>query len=129
MLDISPLSVISFANIFFHSVGCLFVLLMAGTGAVGSRDDDDGGAGIKMAIAEDTPEGEGAGPMAGETGGERGGAVRNTQVSALGAQGNSSTWTELGIWGTEQVWGQVVNSAPGISQISLQDLRSGKHLG
>ena len=26
MLDINPLSVISFANIFLHSVGCLFVL-------------------------------------------------------------------------------------------------------
>ena len=28
VLDINPLSVISFANIFSHSVGCLFVLLM-----------------------------------------------------------------------------------------------------
>ena len=28
MLDINPLLVISFANIFSHSVGCLFVLLM-----------------------------------------------------------------------------------------------------
>ena len=28
MLDINPLSVISFANIFSHSVGCLFILLM-----------------------------------------------------------------------------------------------------
>ena len=28
MLDIHHLSVISFANIFFHSVGCLFILLM-----------------------------------------------------------------------------------------------------
>ena len=28
MLDINPLSVISFANIFSHSVDCLFVLLM-----------------------------------------------------------------------------------------------------
>ena len=28
MLDINPLSVISFANIFSHSVGCLFVLWM-----------------------------------------------------------------------------------------------------
>ena len=27
-LDINPLSIISFANIFSHSVGCLFVLLM-----------------------------------------------------------------------------------------------------
>ena len=27
ILDINPLSVISFANIFFHSVGCPFVLL------------------------------------------------------------------------------------------------------
>ena len=26
-IDISPLSVVSFANIFSHSVGCLFVLL------------------------------------------------------------------------------------------------------
>ena len=28
MLHINPLSVISFANIFSHSVGCLFILLM-----------------------------------------------------------------------------------------------------
>ena len=28
VLDINPLLVISFANIFFHSVGCLFFLLM-----------------------------------------------------------------------------------------------------
>ena len=28
MLDINPLSVISFSNIFSHSVGCLFVLSM-----------------------------------------------------------------------------------------------------
>ena len=28
MLDIHHLSVISFANIFLHSVGCLFILLM-----------------------------------------------------------------------------------------------------
>ena len=28
MLDITHLSVISFANIFFDSVGCLFILLM-----------------------------------------------------------------------------------------------------
>ena len=28
MLDINPLSVISFANIFPHSAGCLFILLM-----------------------------------------------------------------------------------------------------
>ena len=28
VLDINPLSVASFANIFSHSVGCLFVLLM-----------------------------------------------------------------------------------------------------
>ena len=28
MLDINPLSVISFASIFSHSVGCLFILLM-----------------------------------------------------------------------------------------------------
>ena len=28
ILDISPLQVISFVNIFSHSVGCLFVLLM-----------------------------------------------------------------------------------------------------
>ena len=28
MLDINPLSIISFANIFLHSIGCLFVLLM-----------------------------------------------------------------------------------------------------
>ena len=27
MLDINPLSVMSFANIFSHSVGCLFVFL------------------------------------------------------------------------------------------------------
>ena len=26
MLDINPLSVISFANIFFHLIGCIFVL-------------------------------------------------------------------------------------------------------
>ena len=65
MLDMSPLSVISFANVFSHSAGCLFVLSMAGTGAVGSRDDDAGGAGIKMATAEGTQEGEGAGPVAG----------------------------------------------------------------
>ena len=50
-------------------------------------------------------------------GGEREGAVWNTQVSALGAWGNSSTWTELGIWGTEQVWEQVVNSAPDVSRV------------
>ena len=28
MLDINPLSVISFANMFSHSVGCLFILSM-----------------------------------------------------------------------------------------------------
>ena len=28
ILEINPLSVASFANIFFHSVGCLFILLM-----------------------------------------------------------------------------------------------------
>ena len=28
MLDINPLSILSFANIFSHSVGCLFVLLV-----------------------------------------------------------------------------------------------------
>ena len=28
ILDINPLSVVSFANIFSHSVGCLFVLLL-----------------------------------------------------------------------------------------------------
>ena len=28
MLDINPLSVISFANLFSHSVGCLFILSM-----------------------------------------------------------------------------------------------------
>ena len=28
ILDINPLSVISFANIFSHSVGCLFILFM-----------------------------------------------------------------------------------------------------
>ena len=28
MLDINPLSVVSFANIFSHPVGCLFILLM-----------------------------------------------------------------------------------------------------
>ena len=28
ILDINPLSVISFANVFSHSIGCLFVLLM-----------------------------------------------------------------------------------------------------
>uniref|UniRef100_A0A8C9BGC3 Uncharacterized protein n=1 Tax=Phocoena sinus TaxID=42100 RepID=A0A8C9BGC3_PHOSS len=28
MLDINPLPVISFANIFSHSVGCIFILLM-----------------------------------------------------------------------------------------------------
>ena len=28
MLDINPLLVISFANIFSHSAGCLFILLM-----------------------------------------------------------------------------------------------------
>ena len=28
MLDINPLLVISFANIFSHSVGCLFILSM-----------------------------------------------------------------------------------------------------
>ena len=28
MLDINPLSVISFANMFFQSVGCLFILSM-----------------------------------------------------------------------------------------------------
>ena len=28
MLDINPLSVISFVNIFSHSIGCLFILLM-----------------------------------------------------------------------------------------------------
>ena len=28
MLDINPLSVISFANISSHSIGCLFILLM-----------------------------------------------------------------------------------------------------
>ena len=28
MLEINPLSVASFANIFFHSEGCLFVLFM-----------------------------------------------------------------------------------------------------
>ena len=28
ILDINPLSIISFANIFSHSVGCLFVFLM-----------------------------------------------------------------------------------------------------
>ena len=28
ILDINPLSVASFANIFSHSIGCLFVLLM-----------------------------------------------------------------------------------------------------
>ena len=29
MLDFNPLLAISFANIFFHSVGCLFILFMA----------------------------------------------------------------------------------------------------
>ena len=28
MLDVNPLLVVSFANIYSHSVGCLFVLLM-----------------------------------------------------------------------------------------------------
>ena len=28
MLDINPFSVMSFANIFSHSVGCLFILSM-----------------------------------------------------------------------------------------------------
>ena len=106
-------SVISFANIYSYSVGCLFGLWMTGTGVVGSRDDDGGGTGIKTTTAEDTQEGEGAGPMAGETGGEREGAAWNIQLSALGAWGTAVPWAGLGIWGTEWVWGQVMDSAPG----------------
>ena len=65
VLFINPLLDISFANVFSHLVGRLFVLSMAGAGTLGSRDDDGGGAEIKMAPAEDTQEGEGAGPVAG----------------------------------------------------------------